>query len=496
MLTLTMFSVATRCLGFIYKIYLTKIMTTTELGIYNLTISVYMVLLTIVASSIPLTISKITAQNRSIGRNTNTHHSVTSSLILSSLIAITLCILLLISKPLLILLLGDNSSYQIIISLLPSVIFTALYSQIRGYLWGLENYFAVSIVEFIEQIIKIILCFLFILTGKFSSPILAVSTAINISCGLSTIFGFYLYYKNSGKFSYKSGYFKEIIKSSLPLSFVRLLGSMLQPIIAILIPLRLSSALINQSEALGLLGIIMGMTMPLLSIPSTIIGALCMILIPKISGNDKSQVNSQINYYILFTISCVFVFIPIFIVLGEPACEFIFSNTQAGVFLKQSAWVMIPMGLSQISTSILNALGKETRAFLIFLINSVILIAFTYIFTPILSIQVMTIGIGISGIVTTILNFIIIKKILHTKTFIIKNILLHTLISLPIILFTKYTYGILSKVMSSFLCLGFTSIISLLSFIILLFVFGIISPDILSKYLSKAKTLQTRKKCP
>ena len=69
MLTLTMFSVITRCLGFLYKIYLSRIMSTTDLGIYNLTLSVYMVLITLVSASIPLTISKITSNNNSKTEN-------------------------------------------------------------------------------------------------------------------------------------------------------------------------------------------------------------------------------------------------------------------------------------------------------------------------------------------------------------------------------------------------------------------------------------------
>ena len=82
MLTLTVFSVLTRFLGFLYKIYLSRIMSTYELGVYSLTLSVYMVLITIVASSIPLTISKITANNRTTNKEKNTYYSITASLIL------------------------------------------------------------------------------------------------------------------------------------------------------------------------------------------------------------------------------------------------------------------------------------------------------------------------------------------------------------------------------------------------------------------------------
>ena len=204
-------------------------MTTTDLGIYNLTLSIYMVLITIVGSSIPLTISKITANNIATSNTNKTKYSVTSSLLLTTSISIVLSLLVLISKPLITLIIGDPLGYTTIVYLIPSVIFTAIYSQIRGYLWGIENYFSVSLVELIEQILRILFCIIFIYLDIFSNPIISVSLALSIACGISTIIGIYYYLKNGGKFKYKNGYYKEIIKSALPLTSVRLIGSIINP---------------------------------------------------------------------------------------------------------------------------------------------------------------------------------------------------------------------------------------------------------------------------
>lgn len=487
MLTLTVFSVATRCLGFIYKIYLTKIMTTTELGIYNIALSIFMVLLTIVGSSIPLTISKITAKNKALNKSSYSSYSVTSATIFNTLVGAILCGITLISSPLLNLMIGDSTGYTIIVSLLPSIIFTAIYSGLKGYMWGLENYFAVSIVELIEQIIKIGLCILFICIDAFNNPILSVAHAMNISCGLSTLLGVYFYLKNHGRFKYKNGYFKEIIYSSTPLTCVRVFSSLLTPLISIIIPLRLVNEVVTRSEILSELGILMGMTMPLLSIPSTIIGALCMILIPKIQGENKERMNSGINYYILFTISCIFLFIPAFIVLGRPICEYIYSNPQAGIYLSHGAWIMLPVGLAQISTSILNALNLETKTFLYFLISNIIMLAFTFIFTPLIGSEIIVYGIGISAIVTTYLNIRKIQKSLCIKTKILSLTLSHILVSLPVILVTKYVYNILNIALSPIFAIGISGIICVASFLSLLFVFDILNFRTLKVYLLKSK---------
>ena len=108
-------------------------------------------------------------------------------------------------------------------------------------------------------------------------------------------------------------------------SICLLIGSIINPLISIIIPIQLTQMGLTRDSALSELGIITGMTLPLISIPSTIIGALCMILIPRINASKK-DLHLQLNYYIKFTIACVFIFIPTFIALGIPICEFIFTK--------------------------------------------------------------------------------------------------------------------------------------------------------------------------
>ena len=490
MLTLTVFSVLTRFLGFLYKIYLSRIMSTYELGVYSLTLSVYMVLITIVAASIPLTISKITANNRTINREKDTYYSVTTSLIMSIILATIIIILIIILKPIIVLILGGELGFKIIISLTPSILFSALYSQIRGYLWGYENYFSVSMVEFIEQILRIIFCMLFVSLKLFSSPVISVGVALSIACGISTLYGYYLYFKNKGKLKFKSGYFKEIIKSTLPLTAVRLFGSILQPIVAIILPLILTNYGMLKEFAVSELGIVMGMSMPLISIPSTIIGSLCMILIPRINNyneNTAQKLNNQINNYINFSIFCIMIFIPIFIVLGIPICEFVFDNTVAGIYLSQAAWIIIPMGIAQITTSILNALNQEQKTFIYYIISSIFMFLVVIIFPRFIGIRAMLYSIGISNIVLAILNVLKIKKMTNYSYNILNKLILQSLILLPIILICKLSYNWLSVITSSIISIIICSIISIISYFMLIFTFDIVNINTIKNLLSKKR---------
>lgn len=468
-------------------------MSTTDLGIYNLTVSIYMVLITIVGSSIPLTISKITAKNNATNNTNETKYSVTTSMILTTTVAILISIFTILIKPLFVNLIGDSLGYELILYLLPSVVFTAVYAQIRGYLWGIENYFAVSIVEFVEQILRIALCLIFVNINVFHSSLISVGLALSIACGLSTFLGIYLYYRNKGRFAYKKGYFKPIIQSTLPLTGVRIFNSLLQPIISIIIPISLTTIGFSKEMALSELGIIMGMTMPILSIPSTIIGALCMILIPRLNNTmgNYSKTNVQIRYYIKFTLTCIFIFLPIFITLGEPICSVIFKNSIAGHYLSISAWITIPMGLAQITTSILNALNQEHKSFIYYLISSVALIIFIIIATPLMGILSMSYGFGICNTILFILNLYKIKKTTKLKSNTLINLLSYILILLPTILLDKSVYSILIRIIPPIYSIGITAICSIIIYLIFIFTF-----NILDRHSVKVYLMQFTKKSP
>lgn len=488
LLTLTTFSIMTRFLGFLYKIYLSRVMTTTELGIYNLTLSIYMVAITIVSSSIPLVISRIVSLNRVSKQEYNSHYSITSSLIFSLVISIILSLLLIIAKPLITIIIGSSLGYEIILSLTPSIIFSALYAQIRGYLWGHENYFSVSMVEFIEQVLRIAFCIVMVYSQLFSSPAIAVGSALSIACFISTLYGFVIYFKKGGKFKYKKGYFKEIIHSTIPLTGVRLFSSLLSPIVAIILPIILTALGTTREFALGELGILMGMTLPLLSVPSTIIGSLCMILVPRISSEKsikKEKLFSQIDTYILFSLMCLFIFIPIFVVIGRPACEFVFNNTQAGIYLSKCAWIIIPMGLSQITTSILNALKQEKQSFVYFVISSIFMFVTILILPKFIGILAMGYAIGISNIALSILNFIRIKHIINYPSKIVSKLLVQIIISLPVILLTWLSYNCLSYLTNTLASIILCGLISVISFFVLQFTFNIIDINHIKLYLTK-----------
>ena len=463
-------------MSFVYRIFLSRTLTNSTLGIYTIALSVFGIFNTLLASGTPLTISRIVSTNPN--GNKENGRTVTAGFIINMTASILLTVFVLVFKNLFGLFFTDETSYIILLTMIPAILSTGFYTSFRGYLYGKEKYLHIGLVELIEQILRIVLCvILIIFLFPDNSPIPA-GISFGVAGALSTVIGVCVYFKVGGKIGNPKGYFSNIIKSSLPITFVRIGGSLIVPLISILIPLRLVSAGFTNDYALSQIGIIMGMTLPLLTIPSTIIGAFSTALIPRTAlsfrQKDYDGMNNEVMSSLNFSLILTFLLIPPFIALGEPACKFIFNSSEAGIYLSMSAWLMIPMCFTQISTSVLNAIGEEKNSFWIYLFASIFLLASVWILPKYIGATSIVIGMGISSTITTILNMRIISKQSNLSYSYIKLTIILLLLSIPITLLTKYLFNILYNILPLFISLAITSIVSVGIFFILLSTFNIL----------------------
>ena len=152
---------------------------------------------------------------------------------------------------------------------------------------------------------------------------LSACIGLTLACIISSSIGYILYFYKKAKIQFSFSYTKDIIKSTLPLTLMRLVSASIQPIINIIIPMCLLSIGYSNNQALELIGIIFGMCMPIITIPSTIIGSINMAILPDISSNatNFTALNTKIKTNFKLIIICSDIILPIFIVLAEPICE-------------------------------------------------------------------------------------------------------------------------------------------------------------------------------
>ena len=304
------FSVITRIIGFLFRIYISRTIGAEALGQYQVSFSVFMVLLTIISSGLPFIVSRLTAQYITEGNKLKERKMVTASVIIGIVLSLILCGLVLIFLPVLRKVFADEKCITILLILLPALVFSSVYSTLRGNIWGRNKYFSLCLTELFEQVARVFM-FVILIQGSLATTDGAYVSAISltIACLLSAVSVLAIYLFSGGRFkmSKDKELYKHLIKKSTPITGVRIAGSLVQPLVALIVPLRLVAAGYTSSQALSLYGTAIGMTLPFLFIPSTIIGSLSTALVPDLSSamakNDNEYIKNRVLSSIKFTIA-------------------------------------------------------------------------------------------------------------------------------------------------------------------------------------------------
>lgn len=492
---LTIFSILTRLLSFVFKIVLSRSISTQMLGIYTISTSIFMVLVTIVSSGLPLTISRMTASYMARNKKDKLFRTLSCSLIITLILSSILIVIVLACKNLFSYL-GDSLIYKMVALTLPAVLFSGIYATFRGYLWGLEKYFSVSVVELLEQIVRILSCVaLLYLTHSFTK-VLIPSLSLSIACIVSTLFGIILFIKSGGRLKKPNHEYTSILKSCAPITAVRTANSFLPPIMNILLPSRLMACGYTQAQSLAQLGIFMGMTMPLLSIPSTIIGSLAMALIPQITILHESKNNltlgKQISSALQFTIFCSMICIPIFLSMGTTLCDWFFDNMQAGIYLTYASFLLIPMGIGMLTTSMLNSIGEEIKVFTYFIFSTIVTLLLLFILPQFVGVEAIIYAMGGGQILTCVLNIRKLRKTLHISIPILQPIVYQSIVAIIVTILGKFVHNVCLLLFPNIITILLVGLTCGISYILLASAFGQLDVEYIKRNISK-KTRQQSK---
>lgn len=482
MFCVTFFSVITRALGFLLKVYLSRRMPSDMLGSYQVAMSIFGVLMTLVSSGIPVVLSRSVSyyhgkqDKRAIGS------IVSSGLILTGLICSVVSLIVLLCPDLFNHIFTSTASSQMLTILMPALIFSSIYEVLRGALWGQQKFFIISFTEFIEQVVRIVAIVLLFETAFIDTSMTnKAAISLSIGCIVSALVVIIIYFKRGGKLYHPKYEFKKLLKTSTPITAVRTVSSVVSSIIAIIIPIRLMDFGYSSSEALSQYGIIMGMTFPLIMIPSTLISSLAVTMIPSISEQsddidsgklkDTTILRGKINFSIRTTIVFSMLLLPAFAALGIPICKFLYGNEQAGLYLTITSIIMLPLGISQISTSILNAIGLELKSLKNYAISAVLLILSILFLPRFIGIYALVIGYILMSVTTSILNLVMLKKRGLVNLSFFKTILIMTLISLGSGLLGFFVFHLLP--FSLFVSLAVSGILTIGTMLLLICVFNV-----------------------
>jgi len=409
----TGFSILTRLLSFVFKIWISRALGAEVVGLYQIAQSVLLLLFTL-TSGAPTVLSRKIAEASTKDDIKRQNSLVTASLIIGFIISAVLLALFFGLNSKLGFLFSDERCVPIFLIMLPTLLTSTIYASLRSWFWGRKRFLAFSSTELLDEIVKILLSVVF--AGglvTFISGAQGIALAMTLSDAICVIVLALLYFLSGGRLA-KPGGFKELISRTVPLSATRIITSLAASLTAIIIPRMLVSGGMSVSEATAEYGRVAGMALPLIMAPVMFVSSLSVVLIPDVAElrakSEMDAVKQKLSVSMTFAILIAAVFFVIYLPLGKHVGLLLFKDEHAGALVSNCSVMLFPIAVAQATTPMLNSLGKERTTFINSLLGSLAMLPCIFFLPKLVGVYSMAIGSAVCFTLISILNVAALRK--------------------------------------------------------------------------------------
>jgi len=479
-LILTVATTITRIVGFVFRIYLANVLGAEGIGLYQLILSFYMLMVTLSTSGIRVAVSRLMSEELALRHYSNAKKVLNQSILLSLFTGFFAAFLMYyFANYVGVNILKDERTVLSLLYLVPSLPVIAVSSCYKGYFYAVGKVTKPASAQVLEQIIRVFVIFSimnYYLPKGLGYGCAAVSIGMTIEEIFSLIYIWFLYAIEKKPFSHKvksksDNMIFKIFGIAIPLSATAYINSILRMLENILIPSRLILYGTSTINAMSLYGMIKGMVLPLLFFPSSFLTSLASILIPSVAGDNAISNEKKVTYTLSkvlhFTTLSGILVVSVFLCFPNEIGMAVYNDTQVGIMLKIISFVCPFMYLNMVIASMLNALGEQVSSFKINIIESVLKISIIYFLIPIYGFNAYLFALFITTLLNTLLYLIRLLQvsciIFDVSNWIFKPIVAAVISSLV----SRILYVI-------FLTAAFSKILVLISSIIILCLFYLI----------------------
>ena len=411
----TALSIAERGLGFLYRIVLSRLLGAEGLGLYQVALSIFSVFLTLGTGGIPITVSRLISKSKAENNPLDERRAVSSGLFWSLALTLPVALILGLFPQIVSFLFSDERGLAVFRILLIGLCFSSLYAVFRGSFWGNKRFLLPSVLEIAEEAVMVIAGVLLL------QNISSIQTGANRAAWavvISYLFSFsasaLCFLFCGGKLANPKRRLKPLFTAAAPITSVRAGGSLVNSAVAVLLPAMLVRSGLSESDALTLFGVVSGMAMPVLFIPSTVIGSLSLVLVPELSEDfyrknyARLYKNLARGLSVSLLVACFL--LPFFYALGSDLGLLAFSNALVGEYIRKGCILLIPMSLTMISTGMLNSMGFEKQTFIFYFIGAAVMLLCVLLFPPFMGAYAYVVGLGASFSVNAVCNLVLLGK--------------------------------------------------------------------------------------
>lgn len=368
----------TKVLGFLIRIIYTRMVGTEAISLYSLVTPTYSLLLTIATLSLPMVISKLISENK-----TKSIKILANATLITIILNIITIIIIYLVKDFIASILHDQRASVLIMAMALTFPFVSISSILKGYFFGKQNMLPNTISNIIEQIVRIILIYLFIpnlVTKGITESVMGL-ILISIATEISSILTFIVFIpkkinitKNDIKPDLETT--KNILSISLPTVSSRLIGNIgffFEPIILTNI-LLLSGYSMNY--ILNEYGAYNAYSISLLSMPSFFIQAISSSLLPEISkfyaNKNIKMVKRRLKQALILSFLVGIIFSSTIYIFRDTLLLTLYNTTNGSDYIKLLAPFFVLFYLEGPLMSVLQALNKSKTCMYITLIAIII----------------------------------------------------------------------------------------------------------------------------
>ena len=385
---LTGANVIVRALGFIMRIFFSRLMGAETMGIMELASSAHMLVITPATAGMPLAVSRLTAK---AGPNEKGLPLQAGKRIVRRLSLVLIPCFLLLS-PFIARALGDARTLPALWMSAPCVLILGYSAVYNGYCYGVNNAWPPAASELMEQCIRFVLSLGLLyalphLSTAWMAAIPSFSTVVAETAGLVLVLNLLRLPKPASPPA--PAMEKKVTRLALPPTGMRLCNTGLRSLNAVFIPLRLRASGLAAAEATARFGMLTGMAMPLLMLPSVFTGALGMLATPALAARENSPKKLKTAMWELL-LAALFVSLGCMALL-YAAAPWISLNLYRMAELAPLIRFLCPtvclMSLHQVISGMIAGIGRQKHAFYGTLIGAAITLLASWILTGLPSLR-------------------------------------------------------------------------------------------------------------
>lgn len=421
-LVLTATGLFSQLVGFCYRLVLSRLIGAETMGLYQLVMPVYSMFMSVTAVGLTVAVSTRSARCHALGDEAGVGRVLGVGLRSFFLLAIPLGVLVIwYSDPISVYLLGDARTRLGVVLLVPCMLLTGVENLHKHCFYGTGRVRIPATVETMEQLIRtgaVLGLLIWLLPQNQERTVGLIVLGMVICEVFSAVTLVVLFRRAQREYETRQGQTRQKEKSlwsiAIPVGLTSVLGTLLGSANAVLIPAKLVEGGMEAGEAMSAFGVLCGMTMPLLSLPTGFIGAMCLTMVPALSQRtargDRGASAGLLNRIMSVTMLLMSPAMALLVVLGPTVARLLFGQPQAGQYMLLLAVGTLLTCVQSVLGGALNGLGLQSKGARNAIASDVVQLGFTCGTVAIWGLRGFVVGFVLSSLVGMGMNLASILK--------------------------------------------------------------------------------------